>query len=131
MKKLIMILSLCAAGPTTCHAQTISIDSLKSLLKGEWSLDASPPHRIAFDVDSSGKISGKEGTLKIAEQLWIRFTITKLCSKEAKDELGTGYYMVFNHKLRGPTYVSIRSISKDSLTLPPDKWGRNLYKKLK
>jgi hypothetical protein len=116
---------------TNGQSQAISIDSLKSLLKGEWSLNSSPPHRIIFEVDSNGKISGKIGTLKISEQLWTRFTITRQCSKEAKDSLGTGYYMLFRNKLSDPSYVSIRSVSKESLILPPDKWGLNIYRKIK
>ena len=113
-----MLVFICLFTFFTCSSQAINVDSLKTLLKGEWSNDISCPHKLYF-ADINNGFKGYSGTLKLAMNLWSQCIITSMCKDiNQKDKAGTGYYLEFNSRSKNrKTFVSIRNITKNSLTL--------------
>jgi|GEM_PF-3215390 hypothetical protein len=113
-----MLVFICVCTFLTCSSQAINLDSLKNMLKGEWSNDHSYPHKLYF-TDTNNGFEGYEGTLKIATNLWEPCIITSICKDTNQtDRTGTGYYLEFNTRSKNrKTFVSIRNVTKNSITL--------------
>jgi hypothetical protein len=117
MKRSLLVF-ICLCTFLTCSSQAINLDSLKTLLKGEWSNDLSCPHKLYF-ADTNNRFEGYSGTLKLAMNLWSQCIITSICKDINQiDKAGTGYYLEFNARSKNrKAFVSIRNITKSSLTL--------------